>query len=128
MLLQPLLDLIGPMRNQRKTYYTTLFYFVQRLWQIKGSAEEKGLFAGDLYDAYLVFGDIVPDDTKATLDEDRVFMDLTDDQTGLERMQSQGFDLNPESIIERRKAQKAEAAAAQADLFGLRMNAEQGNQ
>jgi hypothetical protein len=130
LLMQPLLDKINPMRDQRNRRYSTMFYYVQRLFQLKGTTEEKSIFASPLYDFTVKWGAILPGDEKAKLEEYAAFNALTDDQTTLERMKDDGEPVDVQKVLGRKKAQKAEQVAANADLFGLRAGAEnnQGGQ
>lgn len=128
LLMQPLLDKINPMRDQRNRRYSTMFYYVQRLFQLKGTPEEKKLFASPLYDFTIKWGNILPGDEKAKLEEYAAFGALTDDQTVLERMKDDGEPVNVQTVLERRKTQKAEQVAANADLFGLRAGADQNQE
>lgn len=128
-MLQPLLDKIGPMRLIRKRHYSTLFFYIQRLWQIFGSPEEKALFAGDLYDCYLNFGRIIPVDESAELDKYAKLLGILDEQTVLEMMKEDGWSFDIQTVLERKAAAKAEELKQQMDMFGMRTAADnQGNQ
>jgi hypothetical protein len=120
MFMQPLLDMINPMRQQRNMHYSNIFYNVQRLYQLFGTEEEKKIFQSPLYDFNLVFGDIVPGDEKAKLEEYNLLLTLTDEQTVLEKMKDDGYNIDINQVLERKKTAAAEAMAANADLFGMR--------
>lgn len=124
LLMQPLIDMINPMRDQRNRYYSTIFYYVQRLFQIFGTAEEKKIFDGEITDCLLKFGNLVPGDEKARLDEYITFETLTDTETMLKKMKADGYDIDVKKVLENKKKAKAEAAAANSDLFGLRTSAD----
>jgi hypothetical protein len=126
--MQPLLDMIGPMRNQRNRYYSTIFYYVQRLYQIFGTSEEKSIFKPPLYDFIIKWGNIIPGDEAVKLDEYIKFEGLTDTQTMLEKMKEDGYNIDVKKILERKKVLAAETAKNTADLFGARTSADQNNQ
>jgi hypothetical protein len=129
-LLQPLLDMINPMRNQRNCVYSTMFFYVQRLFQTFGTVEERGIFADPLYDFYLKWGKILPDDDLAQLQEYALLETLTDTETMLEKMKEDGFNIDIKKVMERKKQKADQAAQSQMDIFGLgrQLNNQQGNQ
>jgi hypothetical protein len=129
-LMQPLLDMINPMRDQRNRYYSTIFFYVQRLFQIFGTMEEKAIFADPLYDFFLKWGKILPDDDKAKLEEYGILEKLTDTETMLEKMKEDGYNVDIKKVMERKKAAADQQAQSQMDIFGLgrSMNNQPNNQ
>jgi hypothetical protein len=127
-LAQPLFDKIAPMRLVRQLKYQKLFEMVQKLWGLFGSPEEKALFADVMYPVKIQFGKIIPTDEKTNLDELTLFQGLTDAETTLYRMKEEGYDIDPESIIQNREKKAAAQAEAlmnqQMDAFGFRRAAD----
>jgi hypothetical protein len=116
-LLQPLMEKIGPMRTLRKQRYTWLFYMVQRLWQTYGSPEEKSIFSGDLFNAFLNFGNILPADQSGMLDYYIKLGTLVDEQTVLETMKADGVNIDPAIVLQRMADEAAKKIKAQQDMF-----------
>jgi hypothetical protein len=109
-LMQPLLDKIGPMRQQRQQHYGELFNYIQRFFQLYGNATEKALFGGELYSVVLQFGEILPGDRKADVEYYTALSMLLDERTVLEIMKADGYELDIDLVLQR----KAEAAASKA--------------
>lgn len=120
MLLQPLLDMITPMRNQREKYYVKLFWMVQKMYQIYGLPEEKSLFSGDLYPVKIVFGKLVPDDEAAKLDEYLKLKGLIGEKATLEKMKKDGYDIDVEAILQQMELERKRSIEEQMDVFSMR--------
>jgi len=127
---QPLMDMILPMRRMRKRRYSKLFYKVQRLVQIYGIPEDKKLFGAnpdDLYDAVPGFGNIIPTDNVAKLEEYRGLVELFGRETALEMIKEEGiYDFDIETVLVRVSEEQKAKTAAELDAFGIRTAAEQG--
>lgn len=119
-LIQPLMDKITPMRAIRRRRYSMIFWMIQRLWQIFGTPEEKPLFDGDLYNAYMEFGALLPDDESEALDKYIKMEGLIGLEATLDKMVEEGWDINPATILAKKKEQQAAQMQAQMDAFGLR--------
>jgi hypothetical protein len=111
------MEKIGPMRTLRKQRYTWLFYMVQRLWQTYGSPEEKSIFSGDLFNAFLNFGNILPADQSGMLDYYIKLGTLVDEQTVLETMKADGVNIDPAIVLQRMADEAAKKIKAQQDMF-----------
>ena len=119
-LIQPLLDKITPMRAIRRRRYTMLFWMVQRLLQVYGSPEEKALFAGDLYNCYLEFGNILPDDEAEQVDEYVKLEGLIGIEATLDKMIENGWTLDKAAILAAKQEAAEKAQASMMDAFGVR--------
>jgi hypothetical protein len=127
LLMQPLLDLIYPMRDQRNRYYSTIFFYVQRLYQIFGNVEQKKVFDGDIFDFIIKFGNLLPGDEKTRLEEYKLYEELTDTQTMLQKMKEDGYNIDIQQVIANKKKAKAEEVAANSDLYGLRATTDESS-
>jgi len=126
-LMQPLIDKIQPMREQRQQAYSLMFYYVQKMWQINGDDFEKALFGGDLYDAILNFGDLLPDDEVSEVTFFVQLSDLIGDEATFNLMKERGWQIDVEKLLEA-KAKKAEADAQRTQsLFDNRLAGERGS-
>lgn len=119
-LMQPLLDKIGKMRQHRQQHYSLLFYYVQRLFAIYGNPEEKVLFGGKIFDAYIQFGEIIPSDEKSKLETYAALMDLLDEETVLEIMKNNGYKFDVKTVMDRRAAKRKEQNDLNSDFFSMR--------
>ncbi len=125
-MLQPLLDKIRPMRQQRQVHYSLMFYYVQRLYQLYGTPEEKALFADPLYDVYLQYGALVPSDDKAKLEYYKMLSEILDLQTVLEKMKEDGFTFDIATVMKRKGEERKAQAEANSALFGLQREVDTG--
>lgn len=126
-MLQPLLDKVGNMRQQRQQFYATLFYYVQRMFQEFGTPDEKALFSGVLYDVRLQFGDIIPSDQKTKAEYYNSLKGTLDDQTILEMMKEDGFSFDIETVLQRKAEQAEKMNQAQANSFDIQRFMDTGN-
>jgi hypothetical protein len=126
-ILQPLLDKIAVMRQQRQTHYSKVFYYVQKLFQLKGTSEQKAIFAGELYDVYLQFGSILPSDRKADAEYYNTLKGTLDAQTILEIAKEDGLQFDIDSVMERKAIEAEAQKQAQLDAFGGQRFIDTGN-
>lgn len=125
-LMQPLLDKIGKMRQQRQEKYTTLFDFVQRLLQTFGNSYEKQLFSGILYSVNLNFGAIIPSDDSAKMDLYNKMVPLLGLETVLVQMKKDGWNFDVKTVLQRVKESKQSDLSAMGDVFSYRRNQDNG--
>lgn len=126
MLLQPLLDKINPMRRQRQRRYAQLFYLVQRLMQIFGNAEQKAMFTDPLYDVVMNFGNLIPTDRKSKIEEYILMLEIYDLETVLEIAQSEGADINVETVLRRKAEERAQKIQEQQAAFTYQRDQDAG--
>lgn len=117
---QPLVEKIGSMRANRRKEYAMLFWMVERLWQIFGTPEEKALFADPLYDVQINFGAILPVDKKSQYEEWNLLKALVGEETALELAQSEGLDIDVESVLAKKRQEAQERMQSEMDLFAVR--------
>ena len=126
--MQPLIDKIQPMRDQRQQSYSMMFYYVQKMWQINGDDFEKALFAGDLHDVLLSFGDLMPDDEVAEVTFFVQLSDLLGDEATFNLMKERGWQIDVDKLLEA-KAKKAEDDAKRTQsLFDNRLAQERNTE
>lgn len=125
-LAQPLIELVGPMRLARKRYYSKLFWMIQKLYQLKGSSEERAIFKEPLYDVVLSYGSVIAVDRKSQLEELILMLSLFDKETVLEMAQEEGFDIDVGLVLERKRTEAQENMQSQMDLFGMRQKVDEG--
>ena len=126
-LMQPLIDRINPIRADRQKRYATLFYYIQKFFAIYGDDYEKLIFAGDLFDVKLNFGELIPMDEKAEIEMLNSMKGLFSDKTVLTKAKESGivnFDIDTELELLKEKAVQ-DAANAQS-MFDFRMNQDKG--
>ncbi|MFH1742212.1 MAG: phage portal protein [bacterium] len=120
MLLLPLIERIGPVRQQRQSRYAQVFWMVMRYWQIFGTPEERKIFAGPLYNVQMNFGSLLPGDRKAQIEEYAQMANLFGLETTLEIARDDGYDLDIDAIMEAKeneRQQRIEETQAQFQLM-----------
>jgi len=126
-LLQPLMDKVLPMRDRRQQAYSNLFYQVQTMFGLFGDEEAKPLFSGDnKYDLFIRFGDLLPSDGKAELEEAAILKTVADGETALEYLKDRGWSLDVERVKKRQAEQREQESEANRQLFDFNRTVNNG--
>ncbi len=120
-MLQPLVDKLQPMRQRRYEDYAYLFYYVMRLFAVKGDDYARALFSsGTLPEISLKFGSLSPNDESDAVDRYVKMGQFLDEETVLEIAKGEGLGIDIALVKERLAKQKDENLKRQQDLFTTR--------
>lgn len=107
-LMQPFIDTIAPMRQARQQPYSMLFYMVQYYYQLFGDDFEKIIFKGDIYDAQIQFGNIIPADRESQLKRYGMMGNIFSNRKILETAKDEGWNIDVDQELERLLTQTKE--------------------
>jgi len=116
-MMQPLIDKVKPMREQRRVAYTELFWMVQQFYLMEGTPEQKAVFAGTLYDVDMVFGEIVPADRETKLKEYLIIKDLFGIDEMLRIAKEEGMDIDIQAIKDAAKKAAEDQLKMEREMF-----------